>query len=90
MLEPLILLAEGRPAGVALAALLEACRQEEQALLEVYAMEAYSGAGLSAAERARADERRAQAWLGRQDLRSYLLLGDPAARLGGSSGRERA
>lgn len=82
--EPLRMLCEGRPAGVAVAALLDACRLEEQGLLELYAMGSRApGGGRSAEAREREAGRFGQAWLGRQNLRGFMLLGDPAARVKG-------
>jgi hypothetical protein len=75
-LEPLKLLVRGRRAGTALDKLMVSYRETNHALLESYQAEKQASApgGFDPKERARL-------WMLRNDLRGYVLLGDPAARL---------
>ncbi|WP_309894634.1 hypothetical protein [Archangium sp.] len=72
-LEPLSLLARGARAGIAAKKLAHAASAVENLLVEQYV------------DMSRGQEvdpvRLAQNWMLRQDLRSFVLLGDPAARL---------
>jgi hypothetical protein len=69
----------GSRAGVALEALLRFYRETNDTLMASYQLEA------DARVQGRADptdrEERGHLWMLRNDLRGYVLLGDPAARL---------
>lgn len=70
---PLWLWARGARLGVGFGALMQSYREANYLLTESYAD--------SQASSVRALAQRARLWITRNDLRSYILLGDPAARL---------
>ncbi|WP_437664794.1 hypothetical protein [Sorangium sp. So ce1182] len=76
---PLEVLVRGSRAGVALEALMELYRGANDELAQSYQIEADARAAGRADPTDRAD--RAHLWMLRNDLRGYVLLGDPAARL---------
>ncbi|WP_437933038.1 hypothetical protein [Sorangium sp. So ce341] len=76
---PLEVLVRGSRAGIALEALMEFYRGANDDLAQSYQREADARAAGRADPTDRAD--RAHLWMLRNDLRGYVLLGDPAARL---------
>ncbi|WP_437303840.1 hypothetical protein [Sorangium sp. So ce388] len=79
ILSALRAMARGSRAGVALGALMESYGQANDALMASYQSEASAQAEGRPDPTDRVD--RAQLWMLRNDLRGYVLLGDPAARL---------
>jgi hypothetical protein len=78
-LEPLKLLVGGDRVGVALDRLMVSYREANDALTRSYQAQKDAEAAGSPAPPATAE--RARLWMLRNDLRGYVLLGDPAARL---------
>jgi hypothetical protein len=68
-------------AGVALDALMRFYREANDALMERY--QAQADAQVDGLPDPTDPAERAQLWMLRNDLRGYVLLGDPAARLSG-------
>ncbi|WP_233582488.1 hypothetical protein [Corallococcus sp. CA053C] len=81
VLSALQVLSHGSRAGVALDALMSAYRGVNDALLEGY--RARQDAQLYGVPDPVDPKRQGYQWMLRNDLRGYLLLGDPAARLSG-------
>ncbi|MBN1209985.1 MAG: hypothetical protein JXB05_34355 [Myxococcaceae bacterium] len=79
ILSALEVLANGSRAGVALAALMRAYRAANESLMAGY--QAREDALLYGTPDPTDPVRHGSLWLQRNDLRGYLLLGDPAARL---------
>jgi hypothetical protein len=79
VLAPLEILVRGSRTGVALGALLRAYTQANDALLQSYELESQARHDRRPDPTNRAE--RATLWMLRNDLRGYVLLGDPAARL---------
>lgn len=80
-LSALQVLSQGSRAGVALEALMSAYRDVNDTLLEGY--RARQDAQLYGVPDPVDPKRQGYQWMLRNDLRGYLLLGDPAARLSG-------
>jgi hypothetical protein len=78
-MEPLYALARGSRAGVGLDLLLRAYRDANNALLASYQRE--KDASVDGKTNPTDPVERAHFWMLRNDLRGYVLLGDPAARL---------
>jgi hypothetical protein len=78
-MEPLYALARGSRAGVGLDLLLRAYRDANNALLASYQSE--ENASTDGRPNPTDPVERAHFWMLRNDLRGYVLLGDPAARL---------
>lgn len=72
-------LLKGNRAGVGFGALQAAHRTMEGELADIY--DAERRASLAGLPPATDDKRKANIWMRRNDLRAYILLGDPAARL---------
>ncbi|WP_437721669.1 hypothetical protein [Sorangium sp. So ce861] len=79
ILSALRAMARGGRAGVALGALLQSYGEANDALMASYQLEARARAEGRPDPTDRVD--RAHLWMLRNDLRGYVLLGDPAARL---------
>jgi hypothetical protein len=79
ILSALEVLANGSRAGVALAALMRAYRDVNESLMAGY--QAREDAQLDGIPDPTDPVRHGSQWMQRNDLRGYLLLGDPAARL---------
>lgn len=79
VLSSLDVLVRGSRAGVALEALVRFYRETNDALMASYQLEADARAQARPDPTSHAE--RAHLWMLRNDLRGYVLLGDPAARL---------
>jgi hypothetical protein len=76
---PLHVLVRGSRAGVALGALMDPYRSANDALLSMYQMQ--KDAQVQGRPDPTDPRERGNLWMLRNDLRGYVLLGDPAARL---------
>jgi hypothetical protein len=79
VISALDVLVRGSRAGVALDALVQYYRETNDALMALYQLEA--DARMNARPDPTNPEERAHLWMLRNDLRGYILLGDPATRL---------
>jgi hypothetical protein len=79
ILEPLHVLSRGSRAGVALGKLMEPYREANDALTSMYQLQ--KDAQVNGRPDPTDPKERGNLWMLRNDLRGYVLLGDPAARL---------